>query len=239
MSGFHVPPIAGVPSLSTIERAAVLDALFEPCTALHTLSLDLLHTEKFESYNDLIASVGVQLTDLSESSSTSDTEWLDKILGAHPRLGEKKVDSAQSQAEQAQLNTGGAEEATALRNLNEEYERKFPGLRYVVFVNGRSRPVIMENMRERIARGDVRLERAEAIKCLFSQHSHDGFFWRLRRRIWQGLSFDAIYRVKIIIIVSIARDRIHNIEVGIDTRHSLGSIFIGIDIVLQVKSIVV
>ncbi|TVY86244.1 putative allantoinase, partial [Lachnellula willkommii] len=163
---FQVPPITGVPALSTIERAAVLDALFEPCTALHTLSLDLLHTETFESYNDLIASVGVQLTDLSESSSTSDTEWLDKILGAHPRLGEKKVESAQSQAEQAQLNTGSGEEATKLRNLNEEYERRFPGLKYVVFVNGRSRPVIMENMKERIARGDVRLERAEAIKAM-------------------------------------------------------------------------
>jgi hypothetical protein len=131
MSGFELPPIAGVPALSTIERAAVLDALFEPCTALHTLSLDLLHTEKFESYNDLIASAGVQLTDLSESPSTSDTEWLDKILGAHPRLGEKKVESAQSQAEQAQLNTGGEEEATKLRNLNEEYEKTFPGLKYV------------------------------------------------------------------------------------------------------------
>ena len=131
MSSFQLPPIAGVPALSTIERAAVLDALFEPCTALHTLSLDLLHTETFDSYNDLIASVGVQLTDLSESSSTSDTEWLDKILGAHPRLGEKNVESAQSQAEQAQLNTGGEEEATNLRNLNEKYERKFSGLKYV------------------------------------------------------------------------------------------------------------
>ncbi|TVY29413.1 putative allantoinase [Lachnellula hyalina] len=238
MSSFQIPPITGVPALSTVERAAVLDALFEPCTALHTLSLDLLHTETFESYNDLIASVGVQLTDLSESSSTSDTEWLDKILGAHPRLGEKKVESAQSQAEQAQLNTGGVEEATKLRNLNEEYERKFPGLKYVVFVNGRSRPVIMDNMKERIARGDVRLERAEAIK-----HSYNSFFWWLRRRIWQGLGFDTIYRVKIVIIVSITRDRIHDVEVGIDTRHSVGSIFmavfVGIHIVLHVKSIVV
>ena len=131
MSSFILPPIATVPALSTIERATVLDALFEPCTALHTLSLELLLTETFPSYNDLIASVGVQLTDLSESPSTSDIEWLEKILGAHPRLGEKKVESAQSQAEQAQLNTGGEEEATKLRELNEEYERTFPGLRYV------------------------------------------------------------------------------------------------------------
>lgn len=131
MSAFQLPPTAGVPALSTVERAAVLDALFEPCTALHTLSLDLLHTKMFDSYNDLIASVGIQLTELSESPSISDTEWLDKILGAHPRLGEKKVESAQSQAEQAQLNTGGEEEATKLRNLNAKYEETFPGLKYV------------------------------------------------------------------------------------------------------------
>jgi 2-oxo-4-hydroxy-4-carboxy--5-ureidoimidazoline (OHCU) decarboxylase len=131
MSAFQLPPISGLAALPNTERAAVLDALFEPCQALHTLSLELLHTEKFESYNDLIASVGVQLTELSESPSTSDTKWLDKILGAHPRLGEKKVESAQSQAEQAQLNTGGADEAKKLCNLNEEYEKTFPGLKYV------------------------------------------------------------------------------------------------------------
>jgi hypothetical protein len=131
MSNFKLPPIAGVPALSTIERATVLDILFEPSSPLHTLSLDLLHTVTFPSYNDLIASVGVQLTDLSESPSISDTEWLDKILQSHPRLGAKKVDSIQSQAEQAQLNTGGEEEATKLRELNEEYEKTFPGLRYV------------------------------------------------------------------------------------------------------------
>jgi len=166
MSGFQLPPIDVVPSLSTIERSSLLDALFEPCQALRNLSLDLLHREKFDSYNDLIASIGVQLTDLSESPSTSDTEWLDQILGAHPRLGEKKVESAQSKAEQAQLNTGGEEEATKLRELNAEYEKAFPGLKYVVFVNGRSRAVIMENMRSRIDRGDIKLERAEAIKAM-------------------------------------------------------------------------
>ncbi|RDL39534.1 Uncharacterized protein BP5553_03874 [Venustampulla echinocandica] len=166
MSSFQLPPVEGIPTLTTTERTAVLDALFEPCTALHTLSLDFLHDKKFTSYNDLIASIGVQLSDLSESPSTSDSKWLDKILGAHPRLGEKKVESAQAKAEQAQLNTGGEQEAVELRNLNDEYEKTFPGLRYVVFVNGRSRPVIMESMRERIARGDINLERAEAIKAM-------------------------------------------------------------------------
>lgn len=35
-----------------------------------------------------------------------------------------------------------------------------------VFVNGRSRPVIFENMRERIARGDINAERKDAIKAM-------------------------------------------------------------------------
>ncbi|QSZ37312.1 hypothetical protein DSL72_009406 [Monilinia vaccinii-corymbosi] len=161
-----IPPIAAVPSLSTSDRSGVLDALFEPCTALHTLSMDLLCTKTFDSYNDLIASVGVQLIELSESPLPSDREWLDKILGSHPRLGEKKVDSPQSKAEQAQLNTGPTEEAEKLKALNKEYEETFPGLRYVVFVNGRSRPAIFEDMQRRISRGDIELERKEAIRAM-------------------------------------------------------------------------
>ena len=127
-----LPPVSTIPSLPTEERAAILDTLFEPCVQLHTLSVSLLHEKTFESYDDLVASIGMQLMDLSESTSTSDTEWLETILSAHPRLGEKKVDSEQSRAEQAQLNTGGEGEAAQLRQLNQEYEKTFPGLRYVL-----------------------------------------------------------------------------------------------------------
>lgn len=158
-----LPSIDVLPSLSAEERAGVLDLLFEPCTALHTLCVELLGNTTFTTYDDLIASVGVQLTELSDSSSSSDTKWLDTILGAHPRLGAKKVDSAQSQAEQAQLK-GSEEETQKLKDLNEEYEKTYPGLRYVVFVNGRSRPVIMEDMKKRIARGNIASERADAIR---------------------------------------------------------------------------
>jgi len=128
---YKLPPISEVPNLSTEERAAILDQLFEPCTQLHTLSVSFLASKPFPSYDDLVASIGVQLTELSESTSTSDTAWLESILSAHPRLGEKKVDSEQSRAEQAQLNTGDEAEAQKLQALNAEYERTFPGLRYV------------------------------------------------------------------------------------------------------------
>jgi 2-oxo-4-hydroxy-4-carboxy--5-ureidoimidazoline (OHCU) decarboxylase len=163
MATAKLPRISSIPSLSSSERAHILDLLFEPSTQLHTLSVPLLHEKIFDCYPDLISAIGIQLTELSESLSSSDTKWLHSILGSHPRLGAAKVDSAQSSSEQAQLQRGG-EEAEQLRKLNAEYEAKFPGLRYVVFVNGRGRPAIMEDMRRRIDGGDLRGEEAAAIK---------------------------------------------------------------------------
>lgn len=159
----QLPTIASIPSLPTEDRAKLLDLLFEPSTQLHTLSVPLLHEKAFASYNDLIAAIGAQLSELADSSSTSDTAWLEDILGSHPRLGAKKVESEQSAGEQAQLQ-GSSEEAEKLRALNEEYEAKYPGLRYVVFVNGRGRDVIMEDMRKRIDGGALQSERAAAIR---------------------------------------------------------------------------
>jgi len=53
-----------------------------------------------------------------------------------------------------------------LRRLNEEYELRFPGLRYVVFVDGRSREEVMGDMRGRIERGDWDSEVALAGKAM-------------------------------------------------------------------------
>lgn len=126
-----LPVITTVPYLSTDGRAAILDRLFEPCIPLHTLSINLLQEKKFASYNELIDSIGLQLTALASSSSTSDSTWLQSILAAHPRLGQSKVESSQSQSEQAQLNTGDDSSAQSLIELNQLYENTFPGLRYV------------------------------------------------------------------------------------------------------------
>lgn len=130
MEAFQLPSISVVPSLSTVDRAAILDHLFEPCTSLHTLSVSLLRETSFDSYDDLISGIGRQLAQLAGSASTSDAKWLESILAAHPRLGQGNIDSAQSRAEQAQLKSN-AYEAEALAKLNTEYEQTFPGLRYV------------------------------------------------------------------------------------------------------------
>ncbi|KAI0127303.1 Oxo-4-hydroxy-4-carboxy-5-ureidoimidazoline decarboxylase [Xylariales sp. AK1849] len=187
-----LPPISSVPTAPMKTQIQVLDLLFEPSKELHTIALPALKTKRrpanpglsddlsptpsvrqitvpelpFTSYWQLIQHIGLLLTQLSQSSEASAKQKLHSILASHPRLGAKKVESAQSQAEQAQLNAGGEEESQTLRKLNEHYEAKFPGLRYVVFVNGRSRPVIMANMQERINRGDLKEEEQEAIRAM-------------------------------------------------------------------------
>lgn len=56
---------------------------------------------------------------------------LETVLAAHPRLGEKRVESERSRAEQAQLQGGGDTEGEVLARWNRLYEERFPGLRYV------------------------------------------------------------------------------------------------------------
>lgn len=136
-----LPPISTVPTLEAEQRAEILDTLFEKCAQLHTLSVSLLREKPFNSYDELIGAVGQQLIDLYESNLESDDKWLVSILAAHPRLGEKKVESAQSRAEQAKMNAadaggggaaaGGQDIAERLAQLNRLYEDTFPGLRYV------------------------------------------------------------------------------------------------------------
>lgn len=154
-----LPDIACLSTLSAEDQTKVLDALFEPSPAIHSLILPSISAASFQSYDDFITHCHKLFEDLV-NDSTNKTE-LHSIIGSHPRLGAKKVESAQSAAEQAQLQSG---DATELAALNAEYEARFPGLRYVVFVNGRGRPEIMENMRARISRGDLVLEERAAVQ---------------------------------------------------------------------------
>lgn len=160
-----LPDVTALPSLPESNITAVLDLLFEPNEDLHTLALPTLRSVSFSSYPHLIDAVREQLLAIADNieSNPDACQPLLSVLGSHPRLGEKKVESAQSAAEQAQLNKGPEGEAERLAALNKEYEEKFTGLRYVVFVNGRSRDMIMDDMRRRIDRADFLAEEKEAI----------------------------------------------------------------------------
>ncbi|KAK7733012.1 hypothetical protein SLS53_008341 [Cytospora paraplurivora] len=163
-----LPDVTTLASLPDSSIITVLDLLFEPSEDLHTLALPTLRSMTFATYPELIDTIRDQLLAISDSVHSDPTacQPLLLVLGSHPRLGEKKVESAQSAAEQAQLNKGPESEAERLAALNKEYEEKFPGLRYVVFVNGRTRDVIMEDMRVRIDRADFVAEEREAINAM-------------------------------------------------------------------------
>jgi 2-oxo-4-hydroxy-4-carboxy--5-ureidoimidazoline (OHCU) decarboxylase len=152
-------PASSLQSLPDESVEQVLALLFEPSPALQGLLLPEIRTTPLTTYHDLSSLARATLSSLSP-----DSPLLLSILSAHPRLGEKRVDSAQSQSEQKSL--GNETERAQLQKLNEEYEAKFPGLRYVVFVNGRSREEVMEDMRERIANGTIEDEVIKAIEAM-------------------------------------------------------------------------
>jgi 2-oxo-4-hydroxy-4-carboxy--5-ureidoimidazoline (OHCU) decarboxylase len=153
-----LPPAATLPTQPSEIQTAILSALFEPSPSL-TSTLAPLLTTPYPTYPSLIDAIKSHLLSLRSNNAP----LLLSILASHPRLGAPKVDSAQSAAEQAQLQ-GGEEVVAQLGKLNAEYEAAFPGLRFVVFVNGRGRGEIMEIMRERIARGDWEKERDGAVE---------------------------------------------------------------------------
>ncbi|PFH57852.1 hypothetical protein XA68_14471 [Ophiocordyceps unilateralis] len=164
MAAAQLPAISDLRYCSEPEQTAVLDLLFEPSAAIHTVLVPVIKSDDFPSYPKLISACHRSLVSLAGENRG---EKLLAVVGSHPRLGAANIDSAQSAAEQASLGGGGGQdEATALAALNAEYEARFPGLRYVVFVNGRPRADIMRDMRARIDRGDYACEVDAALQAM-------------------------------------------------------------------------
>lgn len=164
MASPSLPHISDLSSLPDAHKTQALDLLFEPSPEIHRTLVPVIESEPYSSYNELIEACRQAFLSLaSHSTASSPNKTLLSILGSHPRLGAKKVESAQSVAEQAKL--GG--ESEVLARLNQEYEDRFPGLRYVVFVNGRGRPEIMEDMKARMNRNDFDKEVDAALQVRF------------------------------------------------------------------------
>ncbi|KAL4072913.1 Oxo-4-hydroxy-4-carboxy-5-ureidoimidazoline decarboxylase [Scleroderma yunnanense] len=77
-----------------------------------------------------------------------------RFIAGHPRIGETRNLSVLSSKEQSGGLTAAAptppEVLLRLQHLNACYERVYPGLRYITFVNGRSRAVIAEEMEDKL-----------------------------------------------------------------------------------------
>ncbi|KAJ5160024.1 Oxo-4-hydroxy-4-carboxy-5-ureidoimidazoline decarboxylase [Penicillium canariense] len=170
-----LPALSSLPSQSQETQLRVLDTLFEPSPELHRLMIPVLANQTFASYDSLIDAVWGRMSALSAPNSPTDRDVLFGILGSHPRLGRAPANpehlSELSKKEQEQLNTGAEEQAEKLLALNAEYEAQFPGLR--TFVNGRSRDMIMVEMRQRIDRADAEKEITETIQSGSSNSQQD------------------------------------------------------------------
>ncbi|KAG8220883.1 Oxo-4-hydroxy-4-carboxy-5-ureidoimidazoline decarboxylase [Butyriboletus roseoflavus] len=81
-----------------------------------------------------------------------DPELQAQFVGGHPRIGETKNLSVLSSKEQSGsiLQPTPPEVLARLAHLNACYEHAYPGLRYITFVNGRSRAVIAEEMEDKL-----------------------------------------------------------------------------------------
>lgn len=96
------------------------------------------------SYADLI---DLALGEISKWDVPSQSEF----ISGHPRIGESKNLSNLSAKEQgatATVNPTPPEVLARLKHLNACYEAQYPGLRYITFVNGRSRAAIAEEMED-------------------------------------------------------------------------------------------
>lgn len=176
---YILPPANQLSTLPHSQLIEVLNHLFEPCPTLTSLLLSkMLSRERtYSSYPEMIEACRDELTQFLESaeleaynSGTAINPDISKIISAHPRLGRSAPNKTEKlsvhSAEEQRSLQGSEEEARKLLELNEQYEATFPGLRYVVFVNGRPRSDIMQNMKEKINRNEISQERKEAFNAM-------------------------------------------------------------------------
>ncbi|KAI0028672.1 Oxo-4-hydroxy-4-carboxy-5-ureidoimidazoline decarboxylase [Vararia minispora EC-137] len=127
--------------------ANALATLFEPSPSLYTnLVPALAHAVRGpRTYHALVDDATREILSWPPGQQVA-------FVGAHPRIGEVSGLSALSAQEQASRKTP-TEVFIRLGELNVAYERKYEGLRYITFVNGRSQQEIMEEMEEKLGVG--------------------------------------------------------------------------------------
>ncbi|KAI5967301.1 hypothetical protein CANMA_003121 [Candida margitis] len=170
---YQLPPIDEFKAQLPEEQKVVIDHLFEPCDSLNWFIQNFVIGKQFSSYPEFINLVRTELEVLvnrdgffAARNGYEANTLINNIISAHPRLGAPKTTKLSQHSAEEQKKLGSEEMQKRLAELNERYEKTFPGLRYVVFVNGRSRDEIIVNMEERIRRNDIALERSEAFQAM-------------------------------------------------------------------------
>ncbi|KAF8967671.1 Oxo-4-hydroxy-4-carboxy-5-ureidoimidazoline decarboxylase [Flammula alnicola] len=140
--------IQNSPSNTQSPLALALEILFERSPVLvHVLEPQLNGVLKslppLASYSQFI---DIALSEIEKWDIQAQAEF----ISGHPRIGESKNLSKLSANEQGAqgVKPTPPEVLVRLAHLNACYEVKYPGLRYITFVNGRTRAAIAEEMEE-------------------------------------------------------------------------------------------
>ncbi|KAH7094030.1 Oxo-4-hydroxy-4-carboxy-5-ureidoimidazoline decarboxylase, partial [Auriculariales sp. MPI-PUGE-AT-0066] len=137
-----LPPFASLTNRDALANA--LTILFEPSPTLIAQLAPALEpaVPVLASYESLIdLSVHTLLSLPADAQAT--------FIAGHPRIGEVSGLSALSTAEQARVVTSTAVLAR-LALLNALYEKRYTGLRYITFVNGRTRAEVAREMENKL-----------------------------------------------------------------------------------------
>ncbi|KAG0310980.1 hypothetical protein BGZ99_010451 [Dissophora globulifera] len=170
-----LPPIAFLNTEATASDFAVaVTLLFEPAPPL----VQHLYAHRpYATYASLIDSAERLLLSTSTPTALLTQDEQVAIINAHPRIGAAKANlSALSLIEQGYTAEDAAEKVhdtatpsqddavtqATLKRLNQEYEDKY-GFKFVVFVNGRPRHVIIPVMEERIHHSTREAEKKTAM----------------------------------------------------------------------------
>jgi len=118
------------------EHSPILVSLLEP-----QLNAVLRSSPPLASYTELI---DLALSEIEKWDLQAQSEF----ISGHPRIGEVKNLSKLSASEQGatSINPTPPDVLARLVHLNACYEAVYPGLRYITFVNGRTRAAIAEEM---------------------------------------------------------------------------------------------
>jgi 2-oxo-4-hydroxy-4-carboxy--5-ureidoimidazoline (OHCU) decarboxylase len=129
-----------------------LSTLFEPSSILQNrLIPQLCHV--LSSFSPPVSTYTQLIGIAIEQISTWDKESQSQFISGHPRIGETKNLSKLSAKEQnaaLSVTPTPPEVLARLAHLNACYEKRYPGLVYIIFVNGRSRAAIAEIMEDQL-----------------------------------------------------------------------------------------
>lgn len=153
-----LPSIDLVNKMSDHDAIHALRVLFEAAPVLEKF---LVSIRPWTSYSELIDRSEKFVEQLVKEERIEDVL---SILNAHPAIGaDPSKLSADSRAEQGK--DADPQVLEELARLNKEYEAKF-GFRFVVFVNGRPKDVVLLDLKKRIVNTSKREEMQTAAKAM-------------------------------------------------------------------------